>query len=246
LAEARGLQIGSFAGAPIVVDQTIILLVAYVLGSAVLSGGMAAAPSALTFLAAILIAVLLHEFGHAGVAAALKLRSKRIVLTFFGGHVEFEEQPQKRWHEIAVSAAGPSVNLLCAAATPLIIATLSPFGWPSRDTPLALSFFDSFFYVSLLLGVFNLLPGFPLDGGRILRAALSYVMPRNRAFLIAAWIGLFIALALIGFAFWRQFWWTLFIGGLLALAAWGEIRRAQAAQRAEADAQPPPASTSNA
>ena len=247
MAETRGLRLGSFAGAPIIVDQTIVLLIAYVLGSAVLSGGVASLPAALIFLAAILLAVLLHEFGHAGVAAALKLRSKHIMLTFFGGYVEFEEEPRARWQEIAVSFAGPAVNLLCAAALPFIIRGLSETGWPSRDTPLALSFFDSFYYVSLVLGAFNLLPGFPLDGGRILRAALAYFMARQRAYLLAAWIGLIIAIGIGGFAVSQQMWWTLFIAALLALAAWAEIRRARAALAA--GDQPPPASpstTSNA
>lgn len=226
---ASGLRLGSFAGAPIIVDQTIVLLIAYVLGSAVLSGGVASLPAALIFLAAILLAVLLHEFGHAGMAALLRLRSKHIMLTFFGGYVEFEREPEKRWQEIAVSFAGPAVNLLCAALLPFVIRGLSETGWPSRDTPLALSFFDSFYYVSLVLGAFNLLPGFPLDGGRILRAALSYIMARERAYLLAAWIGLVLALGIAVFALTQQMWWTVFIAALLALAAWTEIRRARAA-----------------
>ncbi len=234
MAEERGLRIGSFAGAPIVIDPNILFLVAYVVGAAALSGGLGAVSSALLFLAALMLAVLLHEFGHAGVAAALKLRSKRIVLTFFGGHVEFAEQPRARWQEIAVSAAGPAANLICAGALPLAIGWFSQFGWPSRDTPLVLNLLDSFFYVSLMLGAFNLLPGFPLDGGRILSAALSYAMPRHRTHLIAAWIGLLVAAALVGLALFQQWWWTVFVGALLALSAWAEIRRAQAALQAEA------------
>lgn len=232
--EERGLRIGSFAGAPIVVDPNILFLVAYVVGAAALSGGLGEVSSALMFLGAVMLAVLLHEFGHAGVAAALKLRSKRIVLTFFGGHVEFAEQPRARWQDIAVSAAGPAVNLICAGALPLAISWLSQFGWPSRDTPILLNLLDSFFYVSLMLGAFNLLPGFPLDGGRILSAALSYAMQRQRAHLIAAWIGLIVAGGLVAIAALQQWWWTIFIGALLALSAWAEIRRATAALQAEA------------
>lgn len=126
------------------------------------------------------------------------------------------------------------MNLICAGALPLAIGWLSQFGWPSRDTPMVLNLLDSFFYVSLMLGVFNLLPGFPLDGGRILSAALSYGMRRQRAHLIAAWIGLLVAGGLVGIALLQQWWWTIFIGALLAFSAWAEIRRAQAALQVEA------------
>ncbi|MGE3930869.1 MAG: site-2 protease family protein, partial [Hyphomonadaceae bacterium] len=204
------------------------------LGSAALAGGLDALRAALVFLAAILLAVRLNEFGHAGMAAALQLRSKHIVLTFFGGYVEFEQAPRARWQEIAVSFAGPAVNLLCAALLPFVIRALSETGWPSRETPLALAFFDSFFYVSLILGAFNLLPGYPLDGGRILREALAYIMPPPRAYLIAAWVGLLIAVGIGAWAIAQQYWWTVFIGALLALAAWGEIRRLRAQSAAGA------------
>jgi Zn-dependent protease len=244
LAAERGLRIGTFAGAPIIVDPTILLLAAYVLGTAILDGGMAAAPGALAFLFALMLAVLLHEFGHAGVAALLKLKSKRIVLTFFGGHVEFERQPEKRWQEIAVSFAGPAVNLATFALLsygPLAPPDVQADPFAGQDNQLLTLFLGYLAFVSLMLGVFNLLPGFPLDGGRILSAALSYVMSRARAYFVTACFGLVIALGVMALGAWQQWWWTLLIGVLLAAAAWAEIKRAREAMR-----QPPAPTISNA
>ncbi|MES1199148.1 MAG: site-2 protease family protein [Pseudomonadota bacterium] len=223
MADEPGLRIGSFAGAAIVIDPTIVLLALYVLLSAVASGGFAALPEALIFLGALILAVLLHEFGHAGVAALLKLPSKRIVLTFFGGHVEFAGELKSRWQEIAVSFAGPAMNLLTFAA---IIA----FGRSAGQLPLeAIVFLNHLAYVSVVLGAFNLLPGFPLDGGRILRSFLSYFMSLPRARFVAGACGIIVAIGLGAYAYMNGLWWSVMIALFLALAAWAEVRSARTA-----------------
>lgn len=225
MARESGLRIGSFAGAPVLVEPTFLLLALYVVGSAVLRGGAGEFVSALIFVGVIFAAIIIHEFGHAAMAAALKIPSRRIVLTFFGGYVQFARQPKHGWQEIAVSAAGPGANLasyvLVASLLPLLAPTMAPNG---IDFLNALNTFGT---ISLLLGLFNLLPGFPLDGGHILRAALSYVMQRNTARIVTAITGLLLAAALIAYAIWQELLWTLFIAGLLGLAAWSELRAAQ-------------------
>ncbi len=225
MARETGLRIGSFAGAPVFVEPTFLLLALYVVGSAVLRGGADALLSALIFVGVIFAAIIIHEFGHAAMAAALKIPSRRIVLTFFGGYVQFERQPKHGWQEIAVSAAGPGANLasyvLVASLLPLLAPTTAPDGIGFLNA------LNTFGVTSLLLGLFNLLPGFPLDGGHILRAALGYVMQRNTARIVTAIIGLILAAALIGYAIWQELLWTVFIAGLLGLAAWSELRAAQ-------------------
>jgi Zn-dependent protease len=227
VAQENGLRIGSFAGAAIVIEPTFLLLGAYVVGSAFLRGGAEALPTALIYVGVIFAAVLIHEIGHASVAAALNIPSKRIVLTFFGGYVQFARQPQKLWHEIAVSAAGPAANLatwaLVASAWPLLVPALGDdAGNDSFLTAISLLGF-----ISLILGVFNLLPGFPLDGGHILRAALTYVFPRPMARMIAAVCGLAVAAAIVLFAIAGAMLWTGFIALLLGLAAWAELSAAR-------------------
>lgn len=227
MSEQNGLRLGSFAGAPIFVEPTFLLLAAYVVGSSVLRGGSAALPDALIFVAVLFAAVLIHEFGHAGMAAALRIPSKRIVLTFFGGYVQFEREPKQGWHEIAVSAAGPGANLaswlLVLSLMPLLSSSLAQTDASYR----LLDTLSTFGFLSLLLGLFNLLPGFPLDGGHILRAALTYVMPRRNARIVTACTGLLVAAGLVLYALSQGFLWTLFIAGLLGLAAWAELSNAR-------------------
>jgi Zn-dependent protease len=93
---------------------------------------------------------------------------------------------------------------------------------------------QNFAYVSGLIGLFNLLPGTPLDGGHVLRAALSYFMDRRRAAMAAALGGVIVAGVIVAFAAWRGLIWTAFIGGLLGLVAWGELQRLR---RGEASAE---------
>jgi Zn-dependent protease len=235
VAQESGLRIGSFAGAAIVIEPAFLLLAAYVVGSAFLRGGAEAMPTALIFVGVIFAAILIHEIGHAAAAAALNIPSKRIVLTFFGGYVQFARQPKKPWHEIVVSAAGPAANLATWALAVSLLPLLNSALPSTPDAFTALNALQMLAFVSLLLGVFNLLPGFPLDGGHILRSALAYVFPRSTARTIAAVCGMIVA-ALIGlWALRGGMLWTGFIAVLLALAAWAELRAARydAAQRSD-------------
>jgi len=225
--QESGLRIGSFAGAPVVIEPTFLLLGAYVVGSALMRDGSGALGEALIFVGVIFAAILIHEFGHAAMAAALNIKSRRIVLTFFGGYVQFVQPPQKPWHEIAVSAAGPGANL----ASWILVISLLPLLAPALgydETNLAiLNALNTFALMSLILGIFNLIPGFPLDGGHILRAALTYVVSRRNARIFTAYTGMVVAAALIALALWQGLLWTVFIAGLLGLAAWAELRAAQ-------------------
>jgi Zn-dependent protease len=222
-----GLRIGSFAGAAVVIEPAFLLLGAYIVGSAVLRGGAEAIPSALIFVAVIFAAILIHELGHAAMAAALNIPSKRIVLTFFGGYVQFARQPKEGWHEIAVSAAGPGANLASYVLVASLLPVLAPAMSPGDGSATLLNALNTFGFASLLLGLFNLLPGFPLDGGHILRAALTYIMSRTMARIVTACVGLLIAGALVIYALSQGLIWTVFIAGLLGLAAWAELRTAQ-------------------
>lgn len=228
-AQSSGLRIGSFAGAAVIVEPAFLLLAAYVVGAAVLRGGAGALTDALILVAVVFAAVLIHEFGHAAMAAALKVPSKRIVLTFFGGYVEFARQPKRGWHEMAVSAAGPGANL----ATWLVVTSAAPFLAnalpPTPEAFATLQPLGTLAFISLLLGLFNLLPGFPLDGGHILRAGLSYVMPYRSARMAAAACGLLVAAGLLAFALAQGWLWTLFIAALLGLGALAEFNAARAA-----------------
>ena len=227
LRTAEGLRIGAFAGAPVILDWSVALLVAYLLAIDISRNGIAGAPFAIAYAIALLVSILAHELAHAQVAAWFNLPSKAIVLTFFGGHVEFVRPPLKRWHDILVSAAGPLANLAiwaaCQGAAPLL-AGGGDSAPPDNPIPeLAGGFLGDLALLNLLLGAFNLLPGYPLDGGRMAQAALSYVIPRAAARRVAAWGGLIIAIGVAIFGLSRGLLLSVGIAYLLARAAWTEI-----------------------
>src|SRR5262249_3310198 len=89
---------------------------------------------------------------------------------------------------------------------------------------------QNFAYANGVLGLFNLLPGTPLDGGHVLEAGLSYVFDRRRAAMISPIAGVIIAIGLGVLAATRGFVWTVFIAGLLGLTAWNRLSRLRAAQ----------------
>ena len=185
-----------FLGVPVRLHFTFILLVVFVavsvLGSNQSNGSYA------IFLLGGLVSVLLHELGHAVVAARFGIRTVEIVMFPIGG-LSRMERSLKPGAEIGVSLAGPMVNILLAAgifsymisvheATPVSLADLLQ---PNGKSVLAL-----LLYGNLLLAGFNLLPAFPMDGGRILRALLTYVRPEDEATRIAAWMGRMLAISM--------------------------------------------------
>jgi Zn-dependent protease/CBS domain-containing protein len=183
-------------GVPVRLHFTFILLVVFVvvsvLGSAYSNGSYAA------FLLGSLASVLLHELGHALVASRFGIRTTEIVMFPIGG-LSRMERPLPPTAEIWVALAGPLVNLLLAVglfaymvfaheATPVRVSDLMQ---PNGKSAVAL-----LLYGNILLTGFNLLPAFPMDGGRILRALLSYIRPEDVATRTAAWMGRMLAISM--------------------------------------------------
>jgi Zn-dependent protease len=153
-------------------------------------------PAAVRYLVAALFVILLyasvlvHELSHCVVARAFKLPVRRILLYPLGGYSEIEQEPPTPAQEFLVSVAGPVISLVLAGlgyAVTLVV----PDGLPHV-------LLGQLVLANLLVGIFNLLPGLPLDGGRILRAGLWRVTGRpGRATIWAAWAGRGLAVALI-------------------------------------------------
>ncbi len=162
-------------------------------------------PSAVRYLVAaafvilLYASVLVHELSHCVVARAFRLPVRRILLYPLGGYSEIEQEPPTPGQEFLVSAAGPAVSLGLAAVGYGIL-TFIPGGLPRV-------LIGQLVLANLLVGIFNLLPGLPLDGGRILRAGLWRVTRRpGTATIWAAWSGrvLAVALVLVPLAFFDQ------------------------------------------
>lgn len=163
--------------------------------------------------------VLVHELSHSVVARSFGLPVRAITLHILGGVSEIEREPRTPGREFAIAAAGPILSLALAAGgyTLLNLAPLPPVG---RLLAEALT------VANLLVGVFNLLPGLPLDGGRIVRAGVWKVTGRQRAGTVAAgWIGRAVALAVLGLSAFMSTtggdrWLTLLWGALVASFIW--------------------------
>ncbi len=182
---------------------------------------------ALGFVAALLlfVCVLIHELGHSIVAQLYGLRVPRITLFLFGGVSQIAAEPGSPGQEFWIAAIGPIVSFALAAffweIEPLL-AFVSP--WNAAAACLAL--------MNLVLALFNLIPGFPLDGGRVLRAALWRATGAyQRATIAAAITGRIIGFLLIAFGIWEIFrgsiingLWIAFIGWYLESAAGSQLQ----------------------
>ncbi len=157
----NSISLGRAFGIPIYLSKLLLLMVPLVM---IMGPGSGSSPiMALLLFALLLGIVLLHELGHSLAAQHFGVKVSHITLWPLGGVAWMEGLPRDSRIECLVALAGPAVNLVLAAvATPLML-----FGGPIAG------FVSVFISINLLLGVFNLLPAFPMDGGRILRAYLA-------------------------------------------------------------------------
>lgn len=149
----------------------------------------------LGFALAIFACVLLHEFGHALVARRFGIETRRITLLPIGGVAELERSPEDPRAELWIAAAGPAVNFAIAAVIALVGVSLGIF----NGSGLASIVFSGLLWANLLLALFNLVPAFPMDGGRIFRAWAAGRYDRVRATQMAAKLGRALA---VGFGIW--------------------------------------------
>jgi Zn-dependent protease len=164
-------------------------------------GGSAGPIYGLVTTLALFTLVLLHELGHSLAALGYGIPVRDITLLPIGGMARLERMPEKPVQELVVALAGPAVNVLLAAILLPVVVALSVI----QNTPLSLNLATQSGLLGLLtfllsanvsLAVFNMLPAFPLDGGRVLRAGLGFLTDYPRATQIAAGVGRVLAVAL--------------------------------------------------
>lgn len=197
-------QLGTMFGVPVKVHWSFLLLPAWAVGSSLYNGmSYYATGWLLAYILSLFGCVVLHEFGHILMARKFGVGTQDVILTPIGGMARLNHIPEKPKNEFAVSIAGPLVNVA-------IIALLSPsllFAPMSELFAINTSniifegptfFLRILITANLILVVLNLVPAFPLDGGRILRAGLSYKFGRRRGTRIATIIGKILAIGMIG------------------------------------------------
>ncbi|HMQ58455.1 MAG TPA: site-2 protease family protein [Rhizobiaceae bacterium] len=187
--------IGRVFGSEIRIHLTFFLLLAWIGIAAFQQGGQQAAIESLIFIIAIFACVVLHELGHAVAAKRYGIATPKITLLPIGGVAELERMPENPREEIVVALAGPAVNVVIAAILIFILgASVSGDAMTALEDPRN-NFLARLASVNVILVLFNLIPAFPMDGGRVLRALLAMRYPRTRATAIAARIGQFAAFA---------------------------------------------------
>ena len=234
---ARAFRIATIGGIEVRLDPTLLVLAVLLVWSfsgqfAAAHGGTTAIGMAVAGMVLILVSILAHELAHALEAMHRDIEVESITLLVFGGVTQMHAHSARPRDEFVIAAVGPFVSLLCGAIFGLLSVAAellpTPFAGPAADLAGLLAL------LNVLLAVFNLVPGAPLDGGRVLRAGLWWLLgDRSRAIRWAARCGQALGLALIGFglfvllrapqAFIGALWWIV-IGVFLIWAAGSEHR----------------------
>lgn len=191
-------KLGEYAGIAVYVHATFLLLVAWIaLLHWLQLGTLQAVVNGVAFILLLFGCVLLHEFGHALAAKRYGIRTRDITLLPIGGVARLERMPDKPTQELWVALAGPAVNMVIFLALYFFMQAKSML-FPIEPDMVQGSLWTRLMTVNLFLAAFNLLPAFPMDGGRVLRALLAMRMDYVHATDIAASLGQGIAL-LFGF-----------------------------------------------
>lgn len=222
----KSWQIGRIQGIPILVHWSLgifFLLLIYIAHYHQFS------PSQIGWLLAFIISlffcIVLHELGHALTAKRYNVLTKDIILSPIGGLARLEKIPDKPWEEFWIALNGPMVNIGIALllsgyfflSDTLIFPDLSKNSL-ATDIPTFLQFL---FWMNLMVFIFNLIPAFPMDGGRILRALLRTKFSRLTSTKVAVYIGRVFAVAFIILAVW-QYQFVLGIIGLFIFLMAGQ------------------------
>jgi len=191
------LTIGRVAGTAIRIHVTFLLFLVWIFGVSYAASGAEQAWNVLIFVVLLFFCVLLHEFGHIFTARAFGVTTPEVILLPIGGVSRLARIPEKPSEEFLIAVAGPAVNVVIGAILIMAGARLGPDALASIANP-ATSFIERLAVVNLFLAAFNLIPAFPMDGGRVLRALLASRFGYVRATEIAAAIGQWVAF-LLGF-----------------------------------------------
>ena len=195
------LKIASISGIEVRIHLTFLLFLAWIWFSYYQIAGVGGATQGVLLFLALFACVLLHEFGHAFAARAFGIQTADITLLPIGGVARLNRIPDEPWQELVVAVAGPLVNVVIAAALGFVVHTNGVLDQLESIENPRIALLAQLVSVNIMLVLFNLIPAFPMDGGRVLRALLAMAMPYSRATSIAARIGQALAICLAIYSF---------------------------------------------
>ncbi|MGG5819870.1 site-2 protease family protein [Falsiroseomonas sp. HW251] len=190
------IPLGRVLGTEIRLHLTFLLLLAWIAVAHGMKGGAPAAVTGVVFICLLFGCVLLHEFGHVLAARRYGIATPDITLLPIGGVARLERIPENPSEELVVALAGPAVNVVIALLLLLLLGGVPPMEALASPEDVDHPLLARLFWVNVTLVVFNLIPAFPMDGGRVLRALLGYRMGHRRATEIAASVGQVLAFGL--------------------------------------------------
>jgi len=199
----------TYKGAPVNLHSTFFIIAALYIISGLFSAGLSGAIVSTVLVVMLFGSVLLHEMGHVAIAKHFGIRTRSITLHILGGLASIEREPDDPIEEIYIALAGPAVNLA------LLIITI-----PLLYLNVPGSF--EFAFINLIMGVFNLVPAFPMDGGRVLRAALSLKFGKSKATEISLTITSIFAVIFVIIGLYTGWFGLMIVGGFLLFITYAQ------------------------
>lgn len=192
------IRLGRVLGIDIRIHLTFFLLLAFIVFSSYTrSGDWGMAMQELVFILLVFAVVVMHEYGHALAARMYGVKTHDITLLPIGGVARLERIPENPWQEFVIAVAGPAVNVVLAALLLAYMVLQNEADQVEVGDPLTKgSVIGRLAMVNVWLVLFNMIPAFPMDGGRVLRSLLAMVTDRAKATQVAAAVGQVVALGM--------------------------------------------------
>lgn len=231
----RSWKLGRAFGIPLYVHSTFLLLI----GMVVFTGprGLAGAAFSIALLLAVFSCILLHELGHALMARYFGISTRDITLYPLGGVARLERLNDSPHEELCIAIAGPAVNLAIVVLLAPVVVSLFLLGGQTGFGPeprfdrgwltLTTQFIVLLAVSNAVLMLFNLIPAFPMDGGRVLRALLAPFLGTLRATEIAGWLGLFLAGGMAALGLYQGTFTLVLVAVFVVLAGQQEVLMAR-------------------
>ena len=224
------LNIGTYLGIPVKIHWTFGLLIIFV-GYVGVTNGLDKGEIVAfgLYMMVLFLCVVFHEYGHAIMARKYGVKTKDIILSPIGGVARLESIPKEPYKELFIALAGPMVNVIIAVTLSIITISLYNGGiLPSSESLELLKYPSEFIrfviVMNVALFIFNLIPAFPMDGGRVLRSLLAFKIGRKRATIIASIIGRILAIGFIILGLFNSYLLLTIIGVFIYVTAGSENR----------------------